>query len=58
MYQTGNTIAKGLKCELTERSIQGSNILFCVVFFPAFSLSLQPFEHPLCTKDGVIFDLL
>ena len=31
-------------------------ILCC--FFPAFSLSLQPFEHPLCTKDGVIFDLL
>lgn len=23
-----------------------------------FSLSMQPFEHPLCTKDGIIFDLL
>lgn len=26
--------------------------------FYCCSLSMQPFEHPLCTKDGVIFDLL
>ncbi|XP_020604396.1 peptidyl-prolyl cis-trans isomerase-like 2 [Orbicella faveolata] len=26
--------------------------------FHCCSLSMQPFEHPLCTKDGIIFDLL
>lgn len=26
--------------------------------FHCCSLSLQPFEHPLCTKEGVIFDLM
>ncbi|CAH1802314.1 unnamed protein product [Owenia fusiformis] len=26
--------------------------------FSCCSLSLQPFEHPLCTKEGVIFDLM
>lgn len=26
--------------------------------FHSCSLSMQPFEHPLCTKDGIIFDLL
>ena len=30
-------------------------VFFCCFFF---SLSMQPFEHPLCTKDGIIFDLL
>lgn len=26
--------------------------------FHCCSLSMQPFEHPLCTKEGIIFDLL
>jgi len=26
--------------------------------FHCCSLSLQPFEHPLCTPDGVVFDLM
>jgi peptidyl-prolyl cis-trans isomerase-like 2 len=25
--------------------------------FYCCSLSLQPFEHPVCTPDGIIFDL-
>uniref|UniRef100_A0A672V207 RING-type E3 ubiquitin-protein ligase PPIL2 n=1 Tax=Strigops habroptila TaxID=2489341 RepID=A0A672V207_STRHB len=28
----------------------------CVLFFP--SLSLQPFEYPVCTPDGTVFDIL
>uniref|UniRef100_A0A672ZX32 RING-type E3 ubiquitin-protein ligase PPIL2 n=1 Tax=Sphaeramia orbicularis TaxID=375764 RepID=A0A672ZX32_9TELE len=28
------------------------------VFVMFFSLSLQPFEYPVCTEDGVVFDLL
>ena len=34
--------------------------IYLCFFFSCFifSLSMQPFEHPLCTKDGVIFDLL
>ena len=42
----------------TWKNTVGVQTFYSVFFFPAFSLSLQPFEHPLCTKDGVIFDLL
>jgi len=33
-------------------------ILLLFSHYLLFSLSMQPFEHPLCTKDGIVFDLL
>ena len=29
-----------------------------ITLFLRNSISLQPFEHPMCTKEGVIFDIL
>ena len=36
----------------------GANSKFRRLPFHCCSLSFQPFEHPYCTKDGVIFDLM
>ncbi|XP_041348472.1 RING-type E3 ubiquitin-protein ligase PPIL2-like [Gigantopelta aegis] len=36
----------------------GQNARFRRLPFHSCSLSMQPFEHPLCMKDGVIFDLM
>ncbi|XP_046326965.2 RING-type E3 ubiquitin-protein ligase PPIL2-like [Haliotis rufescens] len=36
----------------------GQNARFRRLPFHCCSLSLQPFEHPLCTKEGIIFDLM
>ncbi|XP_013411955.2 peptidyl-prolyl cis-trans isomerase-like 2 [Lingula anatina] len=37
---------------------EGEKAKFRRLPFHCCSLSLQPFEHPLCTKEGVIFDLM
>ncbi|KAG0198580.1 Peptidyl-prolyl cis-trans isomerase cyp8 [Mortierella sp. NVP41] len=35
-----------------------NNQIFRRLPFDCCSLSLQPFEHPVCTEDGIIFDLI
>ncbi|KAK2170351.1 hypothetical protein LSH36_3g17078 [Paralvinella palmiformis] len=39
-------------------SDEGKNSKFRRLPFFCCSLSLQPFEHPYCTKEGIIFDLM
>ncbi|EDO30353.1 predicted protein [Nematostella vectensis] len=41
-----------------KRPDAGERAAFRRLPFHCCSLSLQPFEHPLCTKEGVIFDLV
>ncbi|XP_050409403.2 RING-type E3 ubiquitin-protein ligase PPIL2 [Patella vulgata] len=36
----------------------GSNSRFRRLPFHCCSLSMQPFENPLCTKEGIVFDLM
>lgn len=33
-------------------------LVFKIIFFSLFSLSLQPFESPVATSEGVVFDLI
>lgn len=40
------------------RSASGENSKFRRLPFSCCSLSFQPFENPLCTKEGVVFDLM
>ncbi|CAM1327601.1 PPIL2 (predicted), partial [Pycnogonum litorale] len=41
-----------------KKSVKPQDAEFRRLPFDHCALSLQPFEHPLCTSDGVIFDLM